>query len=76
MKLDLFQTCSFVLNFVFVSFKADLKHSISERVPVESLDSQEALVVVGHRHKAKSLAFICLEVTNNLDVLKAIRNNM
>lgn len=49
-----------------VSLKADLEHSVAQGVAVEGLDGHHGLVVVGHGHKAESLALAGLQIADHL----------
>ena len=46
-----------------------LQHAVAERVAVETLDGDQRLLVVRHRHEAEALALLRRKVTYHLDVL-------
>lgn len=52
-----------------IRLEADLKHAIAESVTIERLNSDYSFLVVGHCDEAEALAFVGLEITNNLDRL-------
>merc|ERR1711936_498148 len=56
-------------EFSLVGLEADLQHPVAEGVAIEALNGDQGLVVVGHRHEAKPLALVSLQITDHLDIL-------
>ena len=57
------------LHFVFVGLEADLEDSVAQSVPIEGLDCNQTLIIVGHGDKSKSFTLVGLQIPDNLDVL-------
>jgi len=57
------------LQLALVGLEADLQHSVAEGVAIQTLDSDQGLVIVSHGDEAKSLALVGLQITDHLDIL-------
>ena len=60
MEKEMLFSPSAVLRLAFVGLEGNLKHAIAQRVAIQRLNGDQCLVVVRHRHEAKSFAFIGL----------------
>ena len=56
----------FLASLALAGLEGHLQHSIAQCVPVQTLNGHQRLVVVGHRHKAKALALVWLQVADHL----------
>ena len=54
------------LQLALVGLEADLQHSVAEGVAIQTLDSDQGLVIVSHGDEAKSLALVRLQITDHL----------
>lgn len=52
-----------------VSLKGDLQDTVAQPVAVETGDGHGRLVVIRHGDKAKTFAFVGVEVTDHLDIV-------
>lgn len=57
------------LSFPVVGLEGNLQDPVSQGIAVEGLDGHQGLLVVGHRHEAKPLTLVGLQVSDHLDVL-------
>ena len=55
------------LGLSFVGFEGYLEDSVTKRVSIERLNGHKSFIIVGHCHKTKTFAFVCLQVTDHLD---------
>lgn len=46
-----------------------MQDTIAQSVPIQTLNGDQALIVVGHGDKAEAFAFVRLQVPNDFDVL-------
>lgn len=52
-----------------VGLERDLKNAVLKIESVETVDSSDGLVVVGHGDESETLALVCLHVSDDLDTL-------
>lgn len=52
-----------------VRFEWHLQNTIAKRETIERIDRHQRFVIVGHRDKTETFAFLRLKITNDLHVL-------